>query len=132
MQRSVLAPLLGPEIAQRLLNNELKVRDPSDALTVAELYATLHRSIWSEVVTGDDIPLIRRNLQREYVSRVAGRWSSPMPTMPADAGRCCAPTRRKLRGELAAAAKRNKISVEAQGAHRRVARARWTRRSRRR
>ena len=45
---AVLAPLLGPDIAQRLLNNELKVRDPSDALTLAELYATLHRAVWSE------------------------------------------------------------------------------------
>ena len=32
VQRSVLAPLLGPEIAQRLLNNELKVSDPEEAL----------------------------------------------------------------------------------------------------
>jgi len=113
VQRSVLAPLLGPEIAQRLLNNELKVREPSDALTVAELYATLHRSIWSEVVTGDDIPLIRRNLQREYVSRVAGTLVKPVPTMPADARALLRADATKLRGELATAAKRNKISVEA-------------------
>ena len=113
VQRSVLAPLLGPEIAQRLLNNELKVRDPSDALTVAELYATLHRSIWSEVLTGDDIPLIRRNLQREYVSRVAGTLVKPVPTMPADARALLRADATKLRGELATAAKRNKISVEA-------------------
>ena len=48
---SVLVPLMGPEIAQRLLNNELKVRDRSDALTVAELYGTLHRAIFSEIAT---------------------------------------------------------------------------------
>ena len=113
VQRSVLVPLMGPEIAQRLLNNELKVKDPSDALTVAELYGTLHRAIFSEVVNGEDIPLIRRNLQREYVTRVAGTLLKPMPTMPADARALMRADATKLRGELAAAAKRNRISVEA-------------------
>ncbi len=112
VQRSVLVPLMGPEIAQRLLNNELKVKDPSDALTVAELYGTLHRAIFSEVVTGEDIPLIRRNLQREYVSRVAGALVKPTPTMPADARALLRADAIKLRGELAATAKRNRISVE--------------------
>ena len=113
VQRSVLAPLMGPEIAQRLLNNELKVKDPSDALTVAELYATLHRAIFSEVAAGEDIPLIRRNLQREYVSRVAGNLLKPVPTMPADARALMRADANKLRAELATASRRNKISVEA-------------------
>ena len=113
VQRSVLAPLMGPEIAQRLLNNELKVRDPADALTVAELYGTLHRAIFSEIVTGEDIPLIRRNLQREYVTRVAGVLLKPVQTMPADARALMRADASKLRSELIAAQKRNKISVEA-------------------
>ena len=113
VQRSVLAPLMGPDIAQRLLNNELKVRDPADALTVAELYATLHRAIWSELANGDDIPLIRRNLQREYAARVAATLVKPVPAMPADARALMRADANKLRGELAAAGKRNKISVEA-------------------
>jgi hypothetical protein len=113
VQRSVLAPLMGPEIAQRLLNNELKVKDPSEALTVAELYGTLHRAIWSEVVTGEDIPLIRRNLQREYAARVAANLTKPVPTMPADARALMRADATRLRGELATAARRNRISVEA-------------------
>jgi hypothetical protein len=113
VQRSVLAPLMGPEIAQRLLNNELKVKDPSDALTVAELYGTLHRAIFSEIAAGEDIPLIRRNLQREYVSRVAGTLLKPVPTMPADARALMRADANKLRNELAAAGKRNRISVDA-------------------
>ncbi|MFO1302652.1 MAG: zinc-dependent metalloprotease [Burkholderiales bacterium] len=113
VQRSVLAPLMGPEVAQRLLNNELKVRDPADALTVGELYATLHRAIWSELATGEDIPLIRRNLQREYASRLAATLVKPMPTMPADARALMRADANKLRAELTAAGKRNKISPEA-------------------
>jgi hypothetical protein len=113
VQRSVLVPLMGPEIAQRLLNNELKVKDPSDALTVAELYSTLHRAIFSEIATGEEIPLIRRNLQREYVSRVASTLLKPLPTMPADARALMRADATKLRGELERASKRNRISVEA-------------------
>ena len=112
VQRSVLAPLLGPEVAQRLLNNELKVRDRSEALTAAELYSTLHRAIFSELATGEDIPLVRRNLQREYVSRVAMTIIRPAPTMPADARALLRADATKLRGELAAAQKRTRSSPE--------------------
>jgi len=112
LQRSVLAPLMGPEVAQRLLNNELKVRDPADALTVGELYATLHRAIFSELATGDDIPLIRRNLQREYVARIAMTVVRPQPNMPADARAMLRADATKLRAELAAAQKRSKSSAE--------------------
>jgi hypothetical protein len=112
LHRSVLTSLMGAEIAQRLLNNELKVKDASQALTVAELYATLHRAVWSELAVGADVPLIRRNLQREYVSRVATTLVRPAPTMPADARALMRADANKLRAELAAASKRNRVSVE--------------------
>ncbi len=55
LHAAVLGPLLGPDIAQRLLNNELKVSDPAQALRLAELYSTLRRTIFSELRTGQDI-----------------------------------------------------------------------------
>jgi len=112
VHRSVLAPLFGPEIAQRLLNNELKVSEPSQALTLFELYSTLHRAVWSELATGEDIPLIRRNLQREYVSRVALTVIRPAPNMPADARALLRADAAKLRDQLVAAQKRPKASAE--------------------
>ncbi|HTQ01686.1 MAG TPA: zinc-dependent metalloprotease, partial [Casimicrobiaceae bacterium] len=112
LQRSVLTPLLGPEVAQRLLNNELKVSDPSQALTVSELYATLHKAIFSELSTGENITLVRRNLQREYVTRVALTVVRPAPNMPADARALLRADAQKLRGELAAMQKRPKASAE--------------------
>ena len=112
VQRSVLAPLFGPEVAQRVLNNELKVREPSEALTLAELYSTLHRAVFSELATGEDIPLVRRNLQREYVARVALTVIRPAPTMPADARALLRADAQKLRDQLAAAQKRTKGSPE--------------------
>jgi hypothetical protein len=112
VHRSVLAPLFGPDIAQRLLNNELKVSDASQALTLFELYSTLHRAVWSELATGEDIPLIRRNLQREYVSRVAMTVIRPAPNMPADARALLRADAQKLRDQLATAQKRAKASAE--------------------
>ena len=43
VHRAVLGPLLGPDVAQRLLNNELKVANPAQALRLAELYAASAR-----------------------------------------------------------------------------------------
>ncbi len=102
VHRAVLGPLLGPDVAQRLLNNELKVSDPAQALRLAELYATLHAAIFSELKTGRDIPLVRRNLQRDYVSRVATVLLRPAGAMPADARALLRADAVQLRGELVA------------------------------
>jgi hypothetical protein len=112
VHKAVLGPLMGPEVAQRLLNNELKTTNPAQALRLAELYATLHAAIWSELKAGEDIPLIRRNLQRDYVVRVASVVLRPGGPMPADARALLRADAVQLRDELAALKKRPKMSVE--------------------
>ncbi|MCC7041746.1 MAG: zinc-dependent metalloprotease [Burkholderiales bacterium] len=112
VQRAVLGPLLGADVAQRLQNNALKVDVPAQALTAAELYANLHRAIFSEFRAGRDVPLLRRNLQREYVARVALVLVRPAPNMPADARALLRADAVALRAELAAAGKRRTLSVE--------------------
>ncbi len=111
--RAVLAPLLGPDVAQRLLNNELKVTSQAQALRLAELYATLHVAVFSELKSGADIPLIRRNLQREYVVRVAGVLLRPGGgTMPADARALLRADAVQLRDELAAMQRKPRLAPE--------------------
>ena len=113
MHKAVLGPLLGADVAQRLLNNELKVADPAQALRLAELYATLHAAIFSELKSGDDIPLIRRNLQRDYVVRVAGVLLRPgAGAMPADARALLRADAVQLRDELAAKQRKPRASAE--------------------
>ncbi|MEO8754237.1 MAG: zinc-dependent metalloprotease [Casimicrobiaceae bacterium] len=112
LHRAILGPLLGPEVAQRLLNNELKVSDPKAALRLADLYAALHAAIFSEIKAGKDVPLIRRNLQREYVSRVATVIVRPAALMPADARALLRADAVALRDEMAAMQKRPRTSVE--------------------
>ena len=111
--RAVLGPLLGPDVAQRLLNNELKVASPAQALRLAELYSTLHVAIFSELKTGDDIPLIRRNLQREYVVRVAGVLLRPGGgAMPADARALLRADAVVLRDEMATLQRKPRLATE--------------------
>ena len=113
LQRGVLDTLLSPSVAQRLLNNAAKVDDPKEALKLSELYATLHGAVWSELRTGRDIPLFRRNLQREYATRVATALVRPAGSMPADARALLRADAVRLSSELAAASGTRTMSAEA-------------------
>ena len=103
LQRGVLDTLMSPAIAQRLLNNAAKVDDPKQALKLSELYATLHDAVWSELKSGKDITLFRRNLQREHATRIANALLKPTTSMPADARALLRLDAARLRTELAAA-----------------------------
>ena len=105
-QRAVLDRLMSESVAQRLLDAEGKVDDPSQALQLAEVYATLRRAIWSDLKARGDIPLIRRNLQREHAVRVSSALLRPTAAMPADAKSLLRTEARVLRADLAAAAGR--------------------------
>jgi hypothetical protein len=100
LQRAVLDRLMGPLVAQRLLNNEAKVDNPHEALRLPELYATLHAAVWSELKSGKDIPLVRRNLQRAYVTELANALIKPSVSMPADARALFRSDAKALRAEL--------------------------------
>ena len=112
LQRGVLDTLMSAPIAQRLLNNATKVDNPKDALKLSELYDTLHDAVWSELRSGKDISLFRRNLQREYVMRVADALVKPSGAMPADARALLRVEATRLRAELGHARTR-RMSEEA-------------------
>lgn len=112
LQRGVLDTLMSPPIAQRLLNNATKVDDPKSALKLSELYQTLHDAVWSELRSGQDITLFRRNLQREYAMRVANALVRASESMPADARALLRVDAARLHAELLSASKR-RMSAEA-------------------
>jgi hypothetical protein len=113
MQRLVLDALMGESVAQRLVNNAAKVDEPAKALRLAELYATVHGAVWSEVAAGRDMPLARRNLQREYVLRLANVLLRPAGSMPSDARALLRADATRLRAELVRAKDRPGLSEEA-------------------
>ena len=79
LQASTLTMLMNPTTLRRVYDNEFRVPADQDALTLAELLQTLRSAIWTELENepnGDYSPRkpmvssLRRNLQREYVSRL--------------------------------------------------------------
>jgi hypothetical protein len=63
---------------------------------------TLHGAIWSELKSRRDIPLFRRNLQREHATRLASALLRASASMPTDARAQLRADATLLRAELAA------------------------------
>jgi len=112
IQRTVLDNLMSETIAQRILDSEVKLDDPKTGFHLSELYESLHRSIWSELKSGSEISPMRRNLQREHLTRVANALIRPSASMPPDARALLRQDARVLRDELHAAATRSVWSKE--------------------
>ncbi len=85
IQRGVLSQLMRDTVAARLIGAPEKLVDASKALSVAELYGTLQKAVWSELSSGAAISPMRRNLQREHLRMIAQGVASPSPRTPADA-----------------------------------------------
>jgi hypothetical protein len=70
LQSLVLSDLLSSDRLNRLRNNELKT-PTNEALTLPELFDTLQKGIWTEVLQADkpvQISSLRRSLQRQYMN----------------------------------------------------------------
>jgi hypothetical protein len=113
IQRPVLAQLMSDPVAQRILDSQAKLARPAQGYGLPELYGELRAAIWSELKSGTDISLFRRNLQREHATRLAGALLRPAASMPADARALMRADAKTLRGEVAAAQGRRGYSVEA-------------------
>jgi hypothetical protein len=85
MQRSVLDHLMSDQVATRIEEGAYRETRAARSFRLSELYDTLQNAIWSELKTGRDISVFRRNLQREHLKRVASTLIRPSYTMQADA-----------------------------------------------
>ena len=85
VQKAVLDVVMADSVAQRLVDSQDKVADPSKLLKLSEVYDTLQNAIWSELKTGGEISSLRRNLQREHLKRVSTALLRVSGTSPADA-----------------------------------------------
>lgn len=79
IQSSALTMLMNPTTLRWVYDNELRVPEADDALTLPELLATISDAIWSEVAEVPDgeftarkplVSSLRRNLQREHLERL--------------------------------------------------------------
>jgi hypothetical protein len=113
VQEDILDQLLSQGVATRIIDADLKLDDPKKGFSLAELYETLTNVIWSELKAGKDINSLRRNLQREHLTRLAGALIRPASGMPADARALMRQNARELLAQLKNAVKRSAISREA-------------------
>ncbi|HAO00107.1 MAG TPA: hypothetical protein DCQ98_22910 [Planctomycetaceae bacterium] len=79
IQASTLTSLMNPSTLRGVYDNEFRVAPDQDALTLPELMQTIQTEVWSELgAIGDQqftarqpaISSLRRNLQREHLSRL--------------------------------------------------------------
>jgi len=85
VQRAALGQLMSDAVASRLIDSQEKASQPVDALQLSELYTRLQRDVWSELATRADIPPARRELQRDYLNRLAAAVLRPGSASRADA-----------------------------------------------
>jgi hypothetical protein len=93
LQRAVLAYLTSDFLAARVLDSAAKFDKPADAFQLSELYQRVADDVWSEL---QDVELnkgtaaltispARRELQRDYVNRLAVALLRPSPAARVDA-----------------------------------------------
>ncbi len=79
VQASALTWLMNPTTLRRVYDNELRLPEDEDALTLPELLGTINKAVWTELDKecpedrNDRKPMIsslRRNLQREHMQRL--------------------------------------------------------------
>ncbi len=85
LQRAVLAYLMSDALAARVLDSAAKVDKASLAFHLSEIHQRLADDVWSELKPGGDISPARRELQRDYVNRLAFALIRPSPAARTDA-----------------------------------------------
>jgi hypothetical protein len=84
IQKEVLDHVLSDEVAARMLSSEYVAERPGEGLRLAQLYDQLQGAIWSELDAQHDIPLMRRNLQREHLKHLVAALLKPAAGAQAD------------------------------------------------
>ena len=100
VQRGILDHVYSPTVASRLAEVGMRVNDPKDTLGLADVYDTLQDAIWAEAKSGQETTLLRRNLQREQLRRMADVLVKPAGSWPADARSIMRENARQLVGVL--------------------------------
>jgi len=113
VQRSVLDQLMNDGVATRIEEGAYRYAKPEQVFHLSELYATLQDAIWSELKSGRDISVFRRNLQREHLRRVAGVLLRPSQSVQADARALQRENAKELLSLIRVAMARPSLSKEA-------------------
>ena len=114
LQRSLLNQLMSDALASRIIDSQGMIDKRADAFQLSDLYSRLERDIWSELDVASDIPAPRRELQREYLNRVAATLLRPAVASRADTRSLVRARAQTLLVRLESAARRGKLSPDVQ------------------
>ena len=115
VQSTALDRLLSPGTATRLLDLPLYLASKPDEprqISLADVYATLQTSIWSELKSGGEIDTLRRNLQREHLRRLQSALVRSATPLPPDALSLMRLQANRLQADLRRAASRPGLSLD--------------------
>jgi hypothetical protein len=116
LQRAVLAYLMSDLLAGRVLDSLGKLERPGDGLQLAEVHSMLSRSVWRELeaarASGGRIGAARREIQRDYVNRLAFMVLRPTPGGRTDARNQVREAARQLLERLERAAQRGGLDAD--------------------
>ncbi len=113
VQRALLDQLLSESVATRIEESAYRQARSSEAFHLSELYDTLQSAVWSELKSGRDITPFRRNLQREYLRRIATTLLRPSQSVHADARALQRADAKQLLAQIRRAKSRPSFSKEA-------------------
>ena len=85
IQASALRRIFSPAVLQRVANNEFKQRGEPGLFTMAELFGSSGRQIWSELDGTKPVSALRRQLQRAHLDLMIGMVVNSASGVPADA-----------------------------------------------
>ncbi len=115
LQRALLATMMSDAVATRLLESSEKAPSGAGrALRMPELYGRLTQALWSELDGRSDIVPLRREIQRDYINRVAALLVRPGAAARADTRSTVRLQARTLLVRIRAASQRPGLSEEVQ------------------
>jgi Met-zincin/Domain of unknown function (DUF5117)/Domain of unknown function (DUF5118) len=113
VQKAMLDQLMSDGVATRIAEGEFRQTKDNQSFRLSELYDALQDAIWSELKSGRDIGSFRRNLQREYLRRIASTLLRSSQTVQADSRALQRENARQLLAQIKVAKPRSTYSKEA-------------------
>jgi hypothetical protein len=113
VQRTVLDQLMSDGVATRIEESAYRRGKGEQGFRLSELYDTMQNAIWSELKSGRDITVFRRNLQREHLRRLSATLLRPTSSVQADARALQRENAKELLVQIKAAQGRGSLSKEA-------------------
>ena len=84
IQKAALSRLFNPTVLRRIVNNEYRVGDKSQALTLPYLFNSVGSTVWSELGAKKNVSTLRRQLQRAHLSAMVDMVTKPASSVPED------------------------------------------------